>query len=79
MNGLPALYSRVRQMPQEALPDKDDPQQKSDFFFELLCDLARQDLTLYFVKWQVPVSAEAYQRVADKGYEVPAWLRHDGL
>ena len=73
------LYSRFRDRPQEALPPRDNAQKKTDFFFELLCEVTQQDLSLFFQDWYVPVSDEAYQRVADKGYEVPSWVRHDGL
>ena len=73
------LYGRFRHTPSEALPDRNNPQQKTDFFFELLCDTVHQDLTAFFRNWRVPVSPQAYERVADKGFRVPAWLRHDEL
>ena len=76
---VPGLYSRFRHTPQEALPDPDNQQQKTDFFFELLCEVTGQDLTPLFQDWYVPVSDQAYQRVADKGYDIPPWVRHDGL
>ena len=72
-----ALYHRFRHTPQEALPAKDNAQQKTDFFFELLCEVTQQDLSLFFQSWYLPVSTEAYQRVADKGYEVPLWVLYD--
>ena len=73
------LYGRFRHTPSEALPDRNNPQQKTDFFFELLCDTVHQDLTAFFRNWRVPVSPQAYERVANKGFRVPAWLRHDEL
>ena len=73
------LYSSFRHTPAEALPDSDDQQRKTDFFFELLCEVTGQDLTRLFQTWYVPVSDQAYQRVADQGYDIPPWVRHDGL
>ena len=74
-----SLYSRFRHTPAEALPDSGDQQRKTDFFFELLCEVTGQDLTRLFQRWYVPVSDQAYQRVADKGYPLPAWQHHDAL
>ena len=73
------LYSRFRHSPKHLLPAGDDQQQKTDFFFERLCEVTEKDLTPLFENWRVPVSAGALQRVADKGYDIPPWVRHDGL
>ncbi|MTI11631.1 M60 family metallopeptidase, partial [Sansalvadorimonas verongulae] len=76
---IPKLYHRFRHTPESLLPEKDNQQEKTDFFFEILCEVTGQDLTLFFRHWYVPVSEEAYQRVAGKGYSHPRWLYHDGL
>ena len=68
-----ALWHRFRHTPREALPDRNNQQQKTDWFFERLCEVTQQDLTRFFRSWRVPVSSRAYARVADKRYEVPAW------
>ncbi|MTI12008.1 hypothetical protein E1189_02915 [Sansalvadorimonas verongulae] len=76
---IPELYHRFRHTPEHLLPDKDNQQEKTDFFFEMLCEVTGEDLTLIFRRWYVPVSEEAYQRVAGKGYSYPHRLYHDGL
>ncbi len=76
---MPKLYREFRATAWEQLPGKKNQQQKTDFFFESLCKVTGQDLTLYFKHWYVPVSEEAYQRVAEMGYRHPRWLYHDGL
>ena len=73
------LFQRLRHTPEDALPARNSLQQKTDFFFETLCAVTEQDLTLFFQSWYLPVSSDAYQRVAEQGYPVPAWVRHDGL
>ncbi|MCY4472479.1 MAG: M60 family metallopeptidase [Kistimonas sp.] len=73
------FYREFRHTPENALPDKNDPQARTDYFFETLCKVTHKDLTGFFKNWHVPVSQDAYQRVADKGYTLPAWSGHDGL
>ncbi|MCY4473642.1 MAG: M60 family metallopeptidase, partial [Kistimonas sp.] len=73
------FYREFRHTPENALPDSNDPQARTDYFFETLCKVTHKDLTGFFKNWHVPVSQDAYQRVADKGYTVPAWSGHDGL
>ena len=67
------MYSRYRHTPEEELPGRGNPEQQSDFFFEVLCEVTGQDLTLFFRHWKVPVSSDAYARVAAMGYEKPGW------
>ncbi len=71
------LYRQFRRLPEEKLPHLQ--QEKTDYFFESLCEHSGQDLTLLFKSWLVPVSPEAYQRVSEKDYRHPRWLYHDGL
>ncbi|MTI15225.1 hypothetical protein E1189_19720 [Sansalvadorimonas verongulae] len=73
------LYRRFRHTPENLLPDKDNQQEKTDFFFETLCEVTGLDLTLFFRRWYVPVSEDAYQRVIEKGYAPPHWLYHEDL
>ncbi|GEM_PF-1018152 len=73
------LYSNFRHTPADQLPDKNNQQQKTDYFFEMLCDISRQDLTRFFQQWDVPVSQDACQRVAEKNYPMPPWSGHDEL
>ena len=68
---IPRMYRRFRHTPEELLPDRNSPQQKTDFFFEVLCEVTGQDLTSLFQHWKVPVSAGAYARVAAMGYDLP--------
>ncbi|MTI12009.1 hypothetical protein E1189_02920 [Sansalvadorimonas verongulae] len=76
---IPELYHQFRHTPEHLLPDKDNQQEKTDFFFETLCEVTEQDLTLFFRRWSVPVSEEAYQRVVEKGYAIPYWLYREDL
>ena len=71
------LYRQFRHLPEKKLPSLQ--QEKTDYFFESLCEHSGQDLTLLFKRWLVPVSPEAYQRVSEKDYRHPRWLYHDGL
>ena len=73
------FYREFRHTPSNELPDAKDPQAKTDYFFETLCKVTQQDLTRFFENWFVPVSKEAYQRVSEKSYPIPAWLLHDEL
>ncbi|MCY4471737.1 MAG: M60 family metallopeptidase [Kistimonas sp.] len=73
------FYREFRHTPSNELPDVQDPQAKTDYFFETLCKSTQQDLTRFFESWSVPVSKEAYQRVSEKSYPIPAWLLHDEL
>lgn len=74
---LTKLYQDFRRLPGEQIPSQ--PQEKTDYFFESLCRITGQDLTLLFRSWRVPVSSAAYQRVLQEKYEHPRWLYHDGL
>ena len=74
---LTKLYQDFRRLPREQIPSQ--PQEKTDYFFESLCRITGQDLTLLFRSWRVPVSSAAYQRVLQEKYEHPRWLYHDGL
>ena len=76
---LPELFRRFRRLPANETPRKHQHQERTDFFFEQVCDITKQDLTPVFTDWQVPVSAEAYERVAEKHYRHPRHLYHDGL
>ena len=71
------LYQDFRRLPGELIPNQ--PQEKTDYFFENLCRITGQDLTLLFRSWRVPVSSAAYQRVLQKKYEHSRWLYHDGF
>ena len=71
------LYRQIRYVPEHELPASGNQQARTDFFFENLCAALEKDLTLLFRDWYVPVSEEAYQRVAAKGYKRPDWLYHE--
>ena len=71
------LYRQIRYVPEHELPASGNQQARTDFFFENLCAALEKDLTLLFRDWYVPVSEEAYQRVAAKGYQRPGWLYHE--
>ena len=71
------LYRQIRYVPEHELPASGNQQARTDFFFENLCAALEKDLTLLFRDWYVPVSQEAYQRVAAKGYQRPGWLYHE--
>ncbi|NGM62515.1 hypothetical protein G5B30_11380 [Sphingobacterium sp. SGG-5] len=59
---MPFLYKRARHVEYTAISDLD----KRDFFYEALCDYAKQDMYPFFNAWDIKLSSYSRERMAIK-------------
>jgi len=59
-NFMPYLYKRARHAEFLSILDID----KRDFFYEALCDYAKQDMYPFFIAWDIKLSTYSRQRMA---------------